>query len=240
MSPHFGLLGNLHLYMTDRTNPRMKGEHPWTDADLTRPAEKTLPVARLKHQGPWNPEPAGWRRITNLLLTRDRVGMLVQELDPAELTQDVRLAHLTSAAAFRLTPQQLEGMRRYLQSGGLLLADAAGGRTDAADSVEQMLRGIEPTGEFRRLQPDHPIFTGKGYGGEVIDAITYRRFATERVGRSNLPRLRGFYVNNELRAIVSAEDLSAGLVGYQIDGIIGYTPATAEKIVRNLLLWRGK
>jgi hypothetical protein len=34
----------------------------------------------------------------------------------------------------------------------------------------------------------------------------------------------------------SREDLSAGLVGEQIDGIVGYTPDTATDIMRNIIL----
>ena len=36
--------------------------------------------------------------------------------------------------------------------------------------------------------------------------------------------------------IVSGEDLSTGLVGQQVDGIYGYTPACATEIVRRIVL----
>jgi hypothetical protein len=36
--------------------------------------------------------------------------------------------------------------------------------------------------------------------------------------------------------IYSAEDLSTGLVGQQVDGINGYTPACATEIMRRLVL----
>jgi hypothetical protein len=39
-------------------------------------------------------------------------------------------------------------------------------------------------------------------------------------------------------AIDSSEDLSGGLVGYNIDGIVGYSPTSALEIVRNIVLWR--
>ena len=56
-------------------------------------------------------------------------------------------------------------------------------------------------------------------------------------GKLNEPRLRGITQNGRVAVFYSREDLSAGLVGEPVDGIIGYTPATATAIMRNILLY---
>ena len=45
-------------------------------------------------------------------------------------------------------------------------------------------------------------------------------------------------VNGRIVAIASAEDLTAGLVGYNIDGVAGYAPGSAYELMRNILLSR--
>ena len=49
--------------------------------------------------------------------------------------------------------------------------------------------------------------------------------------------------NGRLGVIFSREDLSTGLVGHAVDGVIGYDPVTATVLMRNVILYgtgRGK
>ena len=56
--------------------------------------------------------------------------------------------------------------------------------------------------------------------------------------QTKLPRLKQATTpDGRLIAIVSNEDLSAGLVAYQTTGPIGYTPQSATDLMRNILLW---
>lgn len=66
--------------------------------------------------------------------------------------------------------------------------------------------------------------------------VHYRKFARSRVGSSDALRLKGIKFRNKYAVIFSGEDLSTGMVGHQVDGIHGYTPATATEIMRRLLV----
>ena len=44
-------------------------------------------------------------------------------------------------------------------------------------------------------------------------------------------------MGDRVAVFFSREDLSAGLVGNDVDGILGYTPDTATAIMRNVLLY---
>lgn len=234
----YAIPANLWLYATDKANPRFKGEDTWVERDTAAaPAPRAARVARLRHGGNWNPEPAGWVRLANLLHNAQEIELTTQAVDPASgLDPSFTLAHLTSASSFTLTPEQQAGLKRYLDSGGLLLFDAAGGVPERAADVETLLAQLYPGAQPLTLPPDHAIFAGQSAGARPIQSVAYRRGNARP--DSHLPRLRGVTVDGRLLAILSEEDLSAALVGYQTAGITGYTPRSAAEVVRNLLAWR--
>jgi hypothetical protein len=55
-------------------------------------------------------------------------------------------------------------------------------------------------------------------------------------GQTRTPRLRAIKLNNRTAVYFSPEDISAGLVGQQVDGIYGYSPATATAIMEHILV----
>ena len=47
---------------------------------------------------------------------------------------------------------------------------------------------------------------------------------------------RGIRIDDRLAVIYSREDLSGGLVGQSVDGIVGYDPQSAAELMRRLIL----
>jgi hypothetical protein len=81
--------------------------------------------------------------------------------------------------------------------------------------------------------------------------VEYRPFARKSLGNIHLPRLRGMEISNRLAVIFSGEDLSVGLVGQPVDGIVGYVPQRvtipehktrmgASELMENILLYAAK
>ncbi len=66
--------------------------------------------------------------------------------------------------------------------------------------------------------------------------VEYRAYARQRLGAAQTLRLKGLKSANKWSVIFSPEDLSTGLVGHPVDGVNGYTPATATEITRRLIL----
>ena len=85
-------------------------------------------------------------------------------------------------------------------------------------------------------QEDH-IRLAVAHLGIPADTIQFRAFASKQVGSLHGPRLRAFNVNNRPAIIYSQEDLSVGMVGQPIDGIVGYTPASGTAIMKSLVQW---
>ena len=130
-------------------------------------------------------------------------------------------------------------LRRFVQSGGTLLVDAAGGDTAFADAAEASCPTSSsrspptPPSSLAGRRPDHPVYT-----------------LPARSSPNRLPRLRAQSIRQHARpasAIIeiknrpavffSKEDLSVGLVGQSVDGIYGYDPKTATQLAANVILF---
>jgi hypothetical protein len=241
-APAFALAGNIWLYVTDKSNPRFKGDDWWIDSQPHLVDRGKFDIARLMLAGNCNPEPAGWTRIQNLMHNEFQmrakaynVEVGVQNLTPGAF----ELAHLTSTGPIEWNTTQENALKAYLDEGGLLLFDAAGGSVAASVSMDALIARLYPDALVERLADNHDIYTAKfDCGRSAITGVAYRRFTSTREPNSTRPRLRGVTVKGRLIAILSADDLSAGIVGYPMDGIAGYSPASATELLRNIILWR--
>lgn len=231
----FASLANLWLYATDRANPRYKGEDPWVDRNPAVQATRSLRVARLQHGNNWNPEPAGWTRLSNVMANFDQFDLSAIPV-AAPIPATIGMAHLTATQSLTLDPPTKAAIKAYLATGGLLLADAAGGSSEVPGSFESLMKEFFPDAVIVPLPLTHPIYRGRNYGGEDIDSVEYRR--TPSAPTVKIPRLRGVTAEGRLVAILSNEDISGALVGYSHSGLVGYTPASAMDLMRNIILWR--
>ena len=69
--------------------------------------------------------------------------------------------------------------------------------------------------------------------------VDYRRFDRDRRAL-HVPQLRGADLDGRTAVIVSPQDLSVGLVGMPIDGVAGYAPADATKLVTAVIAYAAK
>jgi hypothetical protein len=236
--PAHEVMANIFMYVSEKRDLRYKGDSwvVWPNPAAT-PA-RHIKVARLEYAGNWDPEPGGWKRLSAILQNQNEAALTVDpvklgdgKLSPAEY----KLAHLTSPHKFTLNDAQRAELKAYVEGGGTLLVDACGGNGDAVGSIESELSATWPKGGQPQLIPaDSPVFA---HLGAPADQLTFRAYAARHVGATRGPRLRGVAVGGRPAAVVySPEDLSVGLVGQPIDGIIGYTPNSATAIVRSVAL----
>lgn len=228
----FELAANVLLYAVDKQGLRYRGERYYLPEDPKATAKKTIQVARLQYAGAWDPEPGGWRRMNNLLTKKQQTAVVVKpvELGKGQLA-DQKIAHLTGTFELKLTDAQQDEIKKFIAAGGTLLIDAAGGSTSFATAVEAELGKLFPNDKLALLPPEHPIFAA---GGDQTP-VNYRSFAKRTLGRVNAPRLQGITIENRLSVIYSREDLSVGLVGQEVDGIIGYSPESATHLMTSIL-----
>ncbi len=228
-------LANLYLYMSEKKDFRFKGDTYILKPDANVQASKTAKLARLQYAGNWDPEPGSWKRESAVLHNEAQLDLTVETIRLGEgKLAGYKLAHLTSTNKFKLSDKEREELKAFIAGGGTLIADACGGNGEAANSLETELAALS-TAKIDILKQDHPLYTGLGM---PADKIEYRPFASKQhLGGVHGPRLRGAEVNNKLAIIYSPEDLSVGMVGQAVDGIIGYTPASSAALMKAVVVY---
>jgi hypothetical protein len=235
--PAFELMANLFLYATERKEPLHRGDS-WVVAPLAgvRPTA-SIKLARLEYGGNWDPEPAGWKRLSAVLHNEDAIDLTFLQIKLGEgklASSGCKVAHITGTAAFTLSAAQRSELKSFVEGGGTLIADATGGDSAAATSLETEIAALTPA-KLHVLAASHPALARMGVRA---DEIAFRTFAVKRLGAAHGPQVRGAEIAGGRTAILySPEDLSAGIVGQSVDGIAGYTPTSATAVMKSLVLY---
>lgn len=236
-SAAYEFFANAYLYAIEKTARPVKGlTHVVRPNPATRPSQ-TMTVARIKYDGQWNPEPGGWRRLAAVMHNEADTTVTVRPVMPGvDKLDGVTVAHLTGTSAFAFTDPQRAALKQYLTTGGLLLIDNCGGGTAFDTAVRAELTRLIPDAESQLLAPlplSHPLFN-TGDGGRM--SPEYRAHALPALGPlATSFQMRGLTIGGKLALLYSPQDLSVGLVGHPVDGVVGYTPDTATALVRRVL-----
>jgi hypothetical protein len=235
--PLFQLGADIFLYAIDKKNLQDRGETYIVTADSKIQATKKLKVARLMIGDNPDPEPGGWQRLAAILHNKNKIDLTTFNAKPDELMA-AKIAHLTGTSAFTLSEDVRVVIRSFVQSGGTLIVDAAGGSSEFAASAENELHtifGKDAKELDNPLPTSADIYKVPGFSPE---SIAYRSFARDILLRNaRQPRLRGITINKRLHVFYSREDLSAGLVGQPVDGVYGYEPQAATELMTAMLLY---
>ncbi len=236
----FELGGDLLLYASGKRNIREKGETYIVEPSSRIKTTRSLKVARIKYDGMWDPEPGGWRRLAAVMHNRDQLDLQVEtvELGPQSNLSDYKVAHLTGPGHIRLNLDQWIQLHSFVQNGGTLIIDAAGGSQTFAQDIRAGLASafLDDANEVDQpLRAGHILYTEVG---SKIEEVGYRAYARHVLTEDlKMPRIRGIKVGDRIGVFFSAEDISAGLVGEPVDGIVGYDPASATALMEHMILY---
>ncbi|MGA2233163.1 MAG: DUF4159 domain-containing protein, partial [Tepidisphaeraceae bacterium] len=236
----FQLATNIFLYAVDKQHLRSKGDSYLVQPDTEIKATRTIKVARLNYGPGFDPEPGGWRRLAAVMHNQDGTDLNAAPLtlgDGSLLSGGYAIAHLTGTAAFTLSPVQRAELHQYVTSGGTLVIDAAGGSRPFAASARNELNQIFPDAAAQLDTPlpiEHPFYMA--VRDRIVGRdIAYRLFSRTVLSDLRQPRLRAISIGARAAVYFSAEDLSVGLVGQEVDGIVGYTPALATRLMEKII-----
>ncbi|MBN1555912.1 MAG: DUF4159 domain-containing protein [Phycisphaerae bacterium] len=232
----FNLLANLYLYLTEKGAKSPRDPAGWPEPAAAKPA-RTIHLARVRHGGNCNPEPAAPERLAAALT---RHGVKLKVSDPMPLgrieAEQYPVAHMTGTADFTLSPDQIQALRAYLAAGGTLLADAAGGSKAFTKAFRREV--LAPLGETKLIPLQSKLFTD---APTPMDRFRYRKATAAAMSeeQKSAPRLEAIYQNGRPVVIFSPDDITAGIVGYPLWGIKGLHPTTARALMTSLLLQLG-
>lgn len=236
----FELAADIFFYAVDKRDLRVKGQTYIVTADPAIQPTRTLKLARIEYGGNWNPEPGGWPRLAGILRNKFKVDLQVTPIKLAspDALEDYAVAHITGTAALKLPDAAKAELVRFVDTGGLLIVDAAGGSKAFADSAEAELRAA--FGASAASLGDMAPMDWEPYNLSAwpLREVTFRLHARSVLqGDLRSARLRKIDRGNRPGVIFSREDLSGGIVGQPVDGIVGYSPATATQLMGDLLLY---
>lgn len=236
----FQLATNIFLYAVDKQHLRAKGDSYLVTPNPELRVTRTFNVARLDYGPAFDPEPGGWRRLAAVMHNQDAMDLNVSPVKLGAgslLTGRYALAHLTGTEAFTLSPPQRDELSQYVAAGGTLVIDSAGGSRPFAQAARDELTQIFGSSASQIDTPlpiEHPFYSA-GRDRIVGRDIAYRLFSRTALSDLRQPRLRAIEIGGRLAVYFSAEDLSVGLVGQEIDGVVGYTPSVATRLMEKII-----
>ena len=213
----FGLGADIIEYASERTGLREKRHWWFPESDPNIKTDRSLRIARLSYDGNWDPEPGGWQRMRAINHNIDKINVTLDEIRLGDGKLDSaanRLATLTGTGAVKWSDAQRGELKKYVDGGGTLLIDAAGGSTEFASSMDAELRTIFGDAAKALENPAPP--DDQIYGENIRDIPLYRAYARRVIGGLKGPRLRVIKSNNRNAVIFSREDLSNGLLGSNV------------------------
>jgi hypothetical protein len=236
----FELGADLLLYASDKQNIREKGDSYIVEPSGRIQPTRSLKVARIQYDGMWDPEPGGWRRLAAVMHNRDQLDLQVHPvaLGPKSDLSDYKVAHLTGSGHIKLNTNDWIQLHSFVVNGGTLIVDAAGGSQTFNDDVRSQLQStfFDEAGQIDQpLRPGHVLYSEIG---SRIDEVGYRNFARHVLMENlKMPRIRGMKIEGRIGVFYSAEDISAGMVGEPVDGIVGYDPDSATSLMEHMILY---
>jgi hypothetical protein len=232
----FQIAANLFIYAAGKRDLRNRLETTWVPPVNAAPLA-TIKVARLQYAGNWDPEPAAWQRYANWFQRQTGYRLDIQTEKLKDLKPgDATLADLTGTARTLFTPEEVAAVKAYVEAGGVLLVDMAGGTGQFDQSASNsLLTPAFPAGFPNPLFPSHPVLNAGAPGMDDLSHPRLRSFAIERFGHSGI--FPYYQAAGKGHVIATNLDLTCGLLNADTWGIIGYEPAYAQALVKNVLFW---
>ncbi|MAT15863.1 MAG: hypothetical protein CMJ46_11415 [Planctomyces sp.] len=238
---------NVAAYATGREPPQ-KNLDPIaieTTGNETKIERGLLQVARLKHSGSWDTAPLA---LHNLLVALNEAVGLTAKTDSVVLAPSEEalarypIVYTHGRSAFQLSDAEISRLRRYLDNGGFLFADACCGNPVFDQSFREMVKQLYPDKELERIPANHPLFTAQV--GHDLEQVRRRQPPAGReagIDSSDVvvgePFLEAINFNGRLTIIYSKYDISCALQKQSSISCAGYIPEDAVRIGVNVILY---
>ena len=203
--------------------------------EATAPSRDDLVFAQLIHEGDWDPDPSA---VHNLLKhVRDNSTMEVKfKRENVRLTDPkvagYPLLYITGHRGFAWSADEAAALARYLNAGGLLLADACCGRMAFDMAFRREMAKALPEHPLERLPADHPVY----HSHYDIQQVAYTPRVHEDFGQLTAPELEGITVNGRLAVVYSRFDLGNGWEQFPHAYSHGLQEESALQIGANVLV----
>jgi hypothetical protein len=188
-----------------------------------------LVLAQVVHSGDWDPTPSALPSLLKFM--QDNTTLQTQfKRDIVSLGQlDVfrhPILYMTGLRDFKLNDQEVARLRSYLESGGVLVADAAAGRGAFDAAFRREIKRVLPSSDLAILPSDHPIYTAV----YPVRQVSYTALVKDESPNLRVPALEGITRDGLLCVIYSRYSLSNGWEQMPFPYNRGYADADALKL----------
>lgn len=233
----FRIGANIVAYATSAENLKSKLDQIEVLADEGQDEIKRnfLQVAKIRHNGDWNPAP---RAIANLMTSLKQVAKIDVVRQPREIDilspnfSNYPLSYMHGRYRFTMNAREKQRLAEYLRFGGVLFADACCGSEAFDEGFRVLMREIFPDNPLEPIPANHELYTTAiGYD------LSQVQFTKALGGRTGPPVLEGIEIDGRYAVIYSKYDLGCALERQQSIACRGYTHDSAIKIASNIVLY---
>jgi hypothetical protein len=226
---------NMFVYATGRRDMRNR-----LDSNLINPIagnpSLTIKIARISYGGNWDPEPYAWTRFSRAFRRDTGYALDVQSVSLRDLdVTQTPFAHLTGTAPYTASADEVSALKKYVESGGVLLVDVTGGSGGFDESFHTLLAAAFPNGSPSSLGPRHPLLRAGPPGMEDLTHPHLRPYTVEKLG--NTGGNIDIFTAGKGHVLYTSLDLTSGLLNTGTWGILGYESSYAQNLIKNVLLW---
>ena len=226
---------NLFIYAAGKSDFLNKLKTAYVPEPAINPVA-TFTVAKIRYGPGDDPEPDALRRWARNFFAHTSIRPDIVAVDAARLSPDIApIAVLTGTTANEWTSDQIAAVRSYVNGGGILLIDAAGGSVPFAQSARGgLLEKAFGESPLQNLKSDDPTLQAT-FPGMTPVSLRLRRYLAEKLGQPSEPLQQ--LIAGRGRLVFSDYDLTTALLGTATYAIDGYTPESATSLLDNLALF---
>lgn len=214
------------------------------DAPLDR---ATLYIAKLQHSGGSDDAPSALSNMLAVIGQQTDLPVASEKRILSALATnlpDYPIAFVHGRRAFRWTQAERKAIRRFIDHGGVLFADAICANDEFKDSFNKEMRAIFPDHPLQRIPPGHEMFTD-AFDGHDLRTVTLRDPRSRARADDPLsvrleqiePMLEGIQIDNRYVVMFSPYDMSCALENQPSLECRGYTQEDAAKLATNIVLY---
>ena len=193
-----------------------------------------LVIAQVTHNGDWDPTPHALPNLMKYVAKNTTINVLfkreVVDLSDADVFKHPVL-YMTGLRDFKLTEQQVRQLKTYLNSGGVLIADAAAGSFAFDQAFRRELARATDGNKLKLIDLDNAVFQNP----YQIRGVEYSKLAKTENPRLNAPMLEGVTVDDQLQVIYSRYSLSNGWEQLNFAYNRGYGDSDALRMGVNII-----
>lgn len=213
-----------------------------TGADETT-RRSTIEIARLRHTGGWDTAPNALRHLQGSL---EKLGYQMAATSPNVPATDQTLrqypiAYMHGRKNFEFSQDERNGLRGYLENGGVLIADACCG-SDLFDKSFREMIATTFGKELEKIPITHELYNLQQLGHDVRKVtrrIPMKQSSGELSNEPSVgePVLEGIQVNGRYVVIYSRYDISCALEQQNTQSCAGYSRLDAARIAANMVIY---